>query len=50
MNYSNTLKYNLVDEPYKIKMCNSFLLSVDFNGCNYSKGNGCATNEIMNQY
>ena len=49
MNYSKTLNPNLVGEPYKRKICSSFLLSVDFNGGNYSKGNDCATNGIMTQ-
>ena len=47
MNYFETLKPNLVDEPYQRKMCNSFELSVDFNGCDYSKGNDHETNGIM---
>ena len=49
MNYSKTLNPNLVGEPYKTKMCSSFQLSLDFNGFNYSKGNGYATNDIKTQ-
>ena len=46
MNYSKTLKPNIVCEPYKRQMCSSFYLSVDFNGCYYSKGNGCETSDM----
>ena len=46
MNYSKTLNHNLVYEPYQIKMCSTFYLSIDFSDFNYSKGNGCATNDI----
>ena len=49
MNYSKTLKPNLVDTPYKINECNSFYLALILIGCDYSKGNGCATNEVMTQ-
>ena len=46
MNYSKTLKPNLVDAPYQRKACNSFYLIIDFNGYNYSKRNGHATSDI----
>ena len=49
MNYSKTLKPNLVDAPYKIKECNSFYYALILIGCNYSKGNERATNEFMTQ-
>ena len=49
MNYSKTLNSNIVGEPYKRKMCSWFELSIYFNGCDYSKGNGYATNDIMTQ-
>ena len=49
MNYSKTLNPNIVGEPYKRKMCSSFQLSIDFNGCNYSKGNDRAINDIKTQ-
>ena len=48
MNYSKTLNPNLVDVPYQTKICN-FKLSVDFSGCDYSKGNDCTTNDVMSQ-
>ena len=51
MNYSKTLKPNLVGEPYQIKLCSSFYLSVDFNWLYYSKeGYGRATNGVMTQH
>ena len=46
MNYSKTLKPNLIDAPYKIKECNSFYYALILIGYNYSKGNGCATNNM----
>ena len=49
MNYSKTLKSNLVDAPYTRKECNSFYYALILTGCNYSKGNGHATNSTMNQ-
>ena len=48
MNYPKNLKPNLVDAPYK-KKCNSFYDALILIGCNYSKGNGHATNEVMTQ-
>ena len=51
MNYSNTLKPNLVGEPYQIKQCSSFYLSIDFNWIYYLKeGYGHATNGVMIQH
>ena len=35
--------------PIKEKGVVQFKLCIDFNGCNYSKGNGHATNEFMTQ-
>ena len=49
MNYSKTLKPNLVDAPYKRKECNSFYYALILIGRNYSNVNGCATNEVMTQ-
>ena len=51
MNYSKTLKPNLVGEPYQIKQCSSLYLSVDFNWLYYSKEvYGHATNGVMTQH
>ena len=49
MNYSKTLKPNLVGAPYKIKECNSFYYAFILIGCDYSKGNVRAANEVMTQ-
>ena len=49
MNYSKTLKPNLVGVPYQKNSVIHFKLCVDFNGCNYSKGNGHATNDMKTQ-
>ena len=49
MNYAKTLNPNLVDAPYKRKECNSFYYALILIGCNYSKGNGRATIEVMTQ-
>ena len=49
MNYSKTLKPNLVDAPYKRKKCNSFYYALILIGYNYSEANGHATDEIMTQ-
>ena len=49
MNYSKTLKPNLVGEPYKRKMCSSFDYALILIGCDYSKGNGCATSDMKTQ-
>ena len=46
MNYFKTLKPILVVEPYKRKCVVHVKLCVDFNGCNYSKGNYRATNDM----
>ena len=45
MNYSTTLKPNLVGAPYKRKECNSFYYVLILIGSNYSK----ETNDIMTQ-
>ena len=37
-----------VGEPYKRKMCSSFYYALILIGCDYSKGNGCATNDMKN--
>ena len=51
MNYSKTLKPNLVSAPYKRRECNSFYLSVDFNWLYYSKqGYDRATKGVMTQH
>ena len=49
MNYSKTLKPNLVGAPYKRKECNSFYYALILIGYNYSKENDRATNEVMTQ-
>ena len=49
MNYSKTLNPNLVGAPYTTKECNSFYYALILIGCNYSKGNDRATNEVMTQ-
>ena len=49
MNYSKTLKPNLVDAPYKRKECNSFYYVLILIGCNYSNRNGRATNDMKTQ-
>ena len=49
INYSKTLKPNLVGAPYKRKECNSFYYVLILIGCNYSKGNDHATNGVMMQ-
>ena len=49
MNYSKTLKPNLVGAPYTRKECNSLYYALILIGCNYSKGNGRAINDIMTQ-
>ena len=50
MNYSNTLKPNLVDPPQKRKECNSLYLALILFGCDYSKGKGRATYGVMTQH
>ena len=47
MNYSKSLNPNIVDALYKRKECNSFYYALILIGCNYSKGNDRATNEVM---
>ena len=47
MNYSKTLKPNLVGAPYKRKECNSFYYALVLIGYDYSKGNGRATTEVI---
>ena len=42
-------KPSLVGAPYKRKECNSFYYAFILIGCNYSKGNGHATNDIKTQ-
>ena len=49
MNYSKTLKPNLVGASYKRKEYNSFYYALILIGCNYSKGNGRATNDMKTQ-
>ena len=49
MNYSKTLKPNIVDAPYKRKECNSFYYALILIGYDYSKGDGRATNDMKNQ-
>ena len=49
MNYSKTLKPNIVDAPYKRKECNPFYYALILIGCNYSKGNGHAANDMNTQ-
>ena len=50
INYSKTLKPNLVSAPYKRKECNSFYLALILVWLYYSKiGYGRATNGVMMQ-
>ena len=49
MNYSKTIKPNLVDALYKTKKCNSFYYALILIGCDYSKGNGCETSDMKTQ-
>ena len=49
MNYSNTLKPNLVGAPYKIKECNSFYYALILIGLLLERENGRATNDVMTQ-
>ena len=49
MNYSKTLKPNIVDAPYKRNECSSFYYALILIGCNYSKGNGRATSDMKTQ-
>ena len=50
MNYSKTLKPNLVGAPYNIKECNSFYYALILIGCHDSKGNGHANNDMKAKY
>ena len=49
MNYSKTLKPNLVGAPYKRKECNSFYYELILIGLLLKRENGCATNDVMTQ-
>ena len=49
MNYSKTLKPNLVGVPYKIKECNSFYYALILIGLLLKMANDHATNGVMMQ-
>ena len=49
MNYSKTLKPNLVGAPYKRKDCNSFYYALILIGLLIKMENGHATNDVMMQ-
>ena len=49
MNYSKTLKNNLVDSAYKRKKCNSFYYALILIGFITQWVNGRATNDVMTQ-
>ena len=49
MNYSKTLKPNLVSAPYKRKECNSFYYVLILIGLLLKRANGHATNDVMTQ-
>ena len=49
MNYSKTLKPNLVGALYKIKECNSFYYAFILIGILLRRENGHATNDVMTQ-
>ena len=49
MNYSKTLKSNLVGALYKIKECNSFYYVLILIGLLIKRANDCATNGVMTQ-
>ena len=49
MNYSKTLKPNLVGAPYKRKECNSFYYVLILIGLLLKRENGHATNDFMTQ-
>ena len=49
MNYSKTLNPNLVLNPIQEKCVVHFKLCLDFNGCDYSKGNDRATSDMKTQ-
>ena len=47
MNYSKTLKPNLVGAPYERKECNSFYYALIFIGLLLKRVNDRATNAVM---
>ena len=49
MNYSKTLKPNLVGAPYKRKECNSFYYALILIGLLLKRASGRATNDVMTQ-
>ena len=49
MNYSKTLKPNLVGAPYKRKECNSFYYALILISLLLKRENGRATNDVMTQ-
>ena len=49
MNYSKTIKPNLVGAPYKRKECNSFYYALILIGLLLKWENGHATNDVMTQ-
>ena len=49
MNYSKTLKLNLVGAPYKRKECNSFYYALILIGLLLKRVNDHATNGVMTQ-
>ena len=50
MNYSKTLKPNLVGAPYKIKECNSLYYPLILIGLLLKRENDRATNGVMTQH
>ena len=50
MNYSKTLKTNLVGAPYKINECNSFYYAFILIGLLLKRVNDHATNGVMTQH
>ena len=49
MNYSKTIKPNLVGAPYKRKECNSFYYAMILICLLLKSANGRATNDVMTQ-
>ena len=49
MNYSKTLKPNILGAPYKRKECNSFYYALILIGLLLKRENDCATNGVMTQ-
>ena len=49
MNYSKTLKPNLIGAPYKRKECNSFYYALNLIGLLLKRINDRATNGVMTQ-